>query len=508
MRAYALANGKILSGFERGKPVWSTGAAIEEGRVAYIGDYPEARVGPATRVIDLEGRVVLPGLVDAHLHLASLGMSLETLDLRGVGSIEELKEKIRRAASTRGGGEWILGRGWDQENFKERRMPTRWDLDEAAPHHPVLIVRVCGHLAVANTRALQMAGVTDETPDPPGGVIERRNGSITGVLKEAAVGLVAGAVPSSPGARARQIQRAMRALASVGVTTVCAMSIDETELEALGLIERPLIRVRAYVTPDLMAAKPRFSSELLEVRGVKIFLDGSFGARTAALREPYSDDPGNRGMLQYSDEELLRLLNQAAEAGVEVAAHAIGDAALEQLVETLRRLDEGPRVRVEHCSLAPPELVAELASLDVGVSIQPRFVISDWWIVDRLGERSRWVYPFKTMLNAGLTVASSSDAPVEPFSPWEGLYAAVTRGRWEGVRLASLTPGEALTNSEALLTYTHMAATLLGEDVGVLRPGGPADFIVVDADPLSLPARRLREVRVLETYVGGVRVWP
>ncbi len=508
MRSLAIT-GRVLEGFdEDGRPIWHEGMVVEAGRVVYLGPHAAERAGPGAGVVDLGERVALPGFTDAHAHVNSLGESLSWLDLRGVESIDELRRAVAAKALELGPGEWILGRGWDQEKFREGRWPTRWDLDSAAPENPVLLIRVCGHAAVANTAALSSAGISDSTPDPPGGVIERASGRVTGVLKERAVQLVVSA--AKRGSAKESIARAVRELASKGVTCVHAMSVSLEELRALrelaseGLLR---IKVRAYVEPGALPEPPGLGDgRLVKVAGVKVFVDGSFGARTAALSEPYDDDPGNSGVLLMTRRELAEILGRARGAGLQLAAHAIGDRALEEVIEAAKL--GGGFLRVEHASLAPPDLRKELAELKLPVCAQPRFVISDWWIVSRLGaSRCRWVYPFKSLLSDGIPLAFSSDAPVEPCNPWEGVYAAVTRGAYEGLDIASITAAEALTVEEAVRVYVGGDAAMAGEGGGRLSVGCPADFIIVDRDPFGAPGRALQGVRVLATYLEGVRVW-
>jgi predicted amidohydrolase YtcJ len=500
--------GRVLEGFdEDGRPIWHDGMVVEEGRVAYLGPHPEERAGSGAKVVEVGEGVVLPGFTDSHAHLASLGLALRTLDLRGVRSIKELKRRVAERVKELGPGEWVVGRGWDQELFEEGRWPTRWDLDEAAPKNPVLLVRVCGHAAVANTLALSLAGITDFTPDPPGGSIEKVGGKVTGVLKEAAVQSILSA--AQKGSADELVREAEKAMLSSGVTCVHAMSVTSEELEALRSLARSgklKLRVRAYLDPEAPEPKPE-NWGTLKVVGLKVIADGSFGARTAALREPYSDDPGNAGVLLADRGALSRLLEKAGKAGLQLAVHAIGDKALEEVLAAAKA--SGARPRVEHASLAPPDLLDELAELGLWVSAQPRFVVSDWWIVSRLGrERARWAYPFRSFLERGIGLSFSSDAPVEPCNPFEGVYAAVTRGSLEGLEIAELTAREALTPAEAIRCYTETAPKLLGERLGRLSVGYPADFAIVDREPLNAPAGELRSVRVIATYVGGEPVYP
>ncbi|RLF04949.1 MAG: amidohydrolase [Thermoprotei archaeon] len=511
MRTLAITGGRILEGFdERGEPIWHEGMLVENGRVVYLGPHPEEMGGPGVRVLDLDGKVVLPGFADAHIHLLGLGASASMLDLRNVESIEELKRLVAEKAAELREGEWILGRGWDHEKFKEGRWPTRWDLDEAAPLNPVLLIRVCGHVAVANSLALRLAGITSSTPDPPSGIIDREGGKLTGLLRESAISLVVSKVPEVPAQRV--LERAFKSLVSAGITSVHAMSVNMRELKALAELSAEggiPVRVRAYITPEALGEAQLVSeSPYFRVVGLKVVLDGSFGARTAALREPYSDDPGNYGLLLLDRRRLEEAMRLAERAGLQLATHAIGDRALEELLNTVKSSERKVNVRVEHASLTPPDLLSDMEDLGLGVAAQPRFIVSDWWIVRRLGiERCRWVYAFKSILSRGLILAFSSDAPVEPHSPWEGIYAATTRGRYEGIKLAEISLSEALTVGEAIYCYTEAPAKLLGEELGRLSVGYPADFVVVDVDPYKTPLSRLKRIRILETYVDGVRVW-
>ncbi|MCX8179929.1 MAG: amidohydrolase [Thermofilaceae archaeon] len=506
MRSLAVI-GRVLEKFdERGRPVWHEGMLVEDGVVSYLGPEPESRASRGVDVIRVETGVVLPGFTDSHAHVAHLGLSLDMLDLRNVNSIEELKRLVSAKAKELGPGRWILGRGWDQELFKEGRWPNRHDLDEAAPRNPVLLVRVCGHAAVANTLALSLTGIDDSTPDPPGGLIEKREGKITGVLKEAAVGLISSFVRRE--GLEKHVVKAQEALLSSGVTCVHAMSVDERELEALSKLAsegKLRVRIRSYIdfsVPQFDFIKTGF----LNIVGLKVFVDGSFGARTASLREPYADDPSTNGILLMSSNEIAKALLRAEKLGLQLAVHAIGDKALEEVVSAAKSSKGG--VRVEHASLAPPDLIEELSELSLPVSTQPRFVLSDWWIVSRLGrERTRWAYPFKSFLTHAIPVSFSSDAPVEPCNPWEGVYAAVTRGRWEGLEIARITSSEVLSVEEAIRCYTETGPKILGENLGKLSVGCPADFVIVDRDPFKVPERELRNVRVLATYVEGVEVY-
>ncbi len=445
---------------------------------------------PGATVLDLGSRVVLPGLVDAHIHL--LELSLIDLDLRGAGSIEEIRGALARALRGRGRGEWLVGFGWDQERLRERRPPTRWDLDDVSPHNPVLLMRICGHVAVANSAALRAAGITRETPDPPNGRIGREDEEPDGLLYEGAVELVRSRVPlPGTGELAARIRGRLAELAGYGVTEVHSMSVTAPELEALRLLESRgelPVRVRAYLAPELMVREGPAWGEMLSVEGVKVFADGSLGARTAYLREPYSDDPGNRGLELLSAGQLAELIRTANGRGLRLAVHAIGDAALENVLRAIREVGGGA-VRVEHASVAPPDLVEGLSELGIPVCVQPAFVRSDWWVPSRLGPRARYAYPFKTMLRAGLRVAAGSDAPVESADPWECMRGAVERG---------YAREEALTPDEVLRLYFNGRSIAIRPAHPDLVPGAPADLVVLDSfDPNCF------KVRVHLTLVNG-----
>lgn len=484
------------------------------GRVVYAGYEAEAlrlgrgaaeALGCRLRYERLDG-VVVPGFVDAHLHLASLGFESRGLDLRGVESIDELKALVARAAGRFGG--WIYGRGWDQERVGT--WPTRYDLDEAVADKPVVLMRVCGHAAVVNTEALRRLGLL--------GGERRRNvdygcdGSPTGLLfEEEAWRAYREARHSVDPVRA--VQAGQDRLLRAGVTTAATMGADWHEMRGLleawrrGVLR---VRVRAYLDWGLYEAlhgagfvPAGLGDEMLRVVGVKLFMDGSLGARTAWLREPYSDDPGNRGRRLLAAEELARRASMAARDGLDVAIHAIGDAAVAEAARGL--MAAGVRGRVEHASLAPRDVIELLRSAGARVVAQPRFVASDWWAVDRLGEeRARWLYPFRSLLAAGVPLGFSSDAPVEPVEPLEGVYAAVARPG----PLGELTAGERLDVETALHLYTRGSAEALGEPwLGCLEPGCAADAVLLSEDPLEAPTEYLPDIAVLASMVAGVWAW-
>ena len=491
---------------------------IEKGVIRKIGKDTEISKIPLSSymILDLEGRMVLPGLADAHMHLFGYSLSLTRLDLRRVMSIEELKKKLYsfylKSRST-----WIIGRGWDQENFKEKRYPTRWDLDEVVPDRPVVLTRVCGHIAVVNTKALKLSNITRDTPNPPGGIIGRNNeGEPNGLLYESALDLVYSKIPSlSIWEKKRALFSAINEALSYGLTELHVMSVSREELNLYKSIfsrNSSPIKLKLYIEPVLLDSYQNDAKVggNAEIKGIKIFVDGSFGARTAALREPYDDDLSTSGILTITREQLANLVRKAERKGLQVALHAIGDRGLEFILDTLEELYHENKerirriVRIEHASLMPPDILERIKSLRIPVTVQPHFVLTDWWIVKRLGKRARWVYAYKTLLNSGIMVAASSDAPVEPLNPWLGMYAAVGRGKNEHLDIWNISSKEALTVSEAVEIYTN--GKILG---GTLREnrlynGMPADLTILDTDRIPRTAKEISKIRIFSTIVNGI----
>jgi len=508
-----LINGKVLCGDPR-YPRWSEGLAIKFGKILAMGDkgYLKKFINKATIVYDLEGCTVLPGLIDSHFHILETAQDKVWLNLRDVDSIEKLKEKIKQALLEKKSGEWILGRGWDHERFLEKRYPTRYDIDEVSPNNPVLLIRVCGHIAIANTPALKLADIDHEEE----GVHIDESGRPTGILKEKVLEKVFRVIPQ-PTIKdlLKLVEKTLREVASTGLTTLHAMSVTPIEfivLQLLRLEGKLPIRIRVYLNHDLLAYLRKLGimgslgDDLLKICGIKVIADGVLGGRTAALNEPYSDDPDNRGMMLVSKDDLRTLMKEAMENRLQIAVHAIGDRCIETVLRIARGLHiKSTLLRIEHVSLTPPPILELLSRVKPIVVVQPHFIISDTWIVDRLGEyRARWTYAFKTLMKICSTVAGSSDSPVEPISPWKGMYAAIERGESEGLSLAHLSPEEKLDIGEALSLYTINGARACGDNsLGVIEEGKYADLVVIDTDPYELDVRDLIKIKVKATIVGG-----
>lgn len=472
-----------------------------------------ARAGRGAIKIDLKGATVLPGFIDCHIHLLEYGLSLRKLDLRDVRSIEDLKKRVLERA--RADSDWILGLGWDQEKFVERRYPTRKDLDEVSPRNPMLLQRICCHICVVNSLALEVAGISSMTPDPEGGIIDRdAAGEPTGILRESAVELIERMVPApTPADYESATLTACQKAVEAGLTSVHCIVNSENELRTLlQLNKKGLLPIRFYLlipVSQLNAAKQLglttgFGNRWIRIGAVKIFTDGSLGASTAALEHPYHDDPENSGVTVYSQENLDRIIADAHASGFQVAVHAIGDRATRMLLDSLEKTNSATgdghlRHRIEHASVLNPELIQRLKRSRVIVTIQPHFVVSDFWIDQRLGlERTRFTYPFRSLLEAGLLVVGSSDCPVEPLSPLSGIGAAVDR-----------KGAEALDAEDAVALYTRNAAyASFEEDLkGTIAPGKYADLVVLEKDPCTVRPTEISEINVLLTILGGKVVY-
>lgn len=489
--------------------------AVRDGRVVAVGSNDEVSkyVGDKTKAVDLGGKTVVPGFVDCHVHMTSFGKQLQALDLRDVKSINEMKSKIREYAEKNPGKKWILGGRWDHERFVEKRFPTRWDLDEAVSDKPVFLVRVCGHVGVANSKALELAGITKSTVVSGGKVdLDEASGEPNGVLRENALEHVWRVVPKPTAAELEEAcVKACQKAVEEGLTGVHWIVDSGEELRIIQKLRKegklPL-RVYVGVPARLLDEVARlglltgFGDDMVKLGFIKVFADGSLGARTAALKEPYSDKPETSGMLLLSQRKLNSLVLKAHRAGWQVAVHAIGDRAIECVLKAFSKAFKKHssgwcRHRIEHCSLLNPRLIGRIKRLGLIVSVQPHFIVSDFWVVERVGvERARWVYPFKTLIREGIIVASGSDCPVEPISPLLGVWAAVARSTFKE---------ENLTVEEALKTYTVNAAVASfdGDKKGTIEVGKFADFTVLSEDPFKVPPEKIREVKVEMTIVGG-----
>jgi predicted amidohydrolase YtcJ len=495
---------------------------VEGERIVAVGPAPELRAAHAgARVIDVTGSTILPGLADAHGHLYSLGLSLDTVSLVGAPTYNEVLRRVKDRASRAAADEWILGRGWDQNRWPDKQFPTAGPLDAAIPDHPVWLLRVDGHAGVANSAAMRVAGVTAATPDPEGGRILRdAAGQPTGVFIDAAQELIDARVPPpSPALRKARVLAAAKAIAANGLTEMNDAGADGPTIAAVReLVDAGEFPIRIYMMlsddDDLervwFAQKPLIDHRgRLTVRSVKMYADGALGSRGAALLEPYRDDPSNRGLLLTKPERLLEVSKKARAAGFQVNTHAIGDRGVHNVLEAYESAGAAPsdRFRIEHFQVVAPGDFARTARLGVIASMQPTHATSDMpWAEDRVGpERIKGAYAWRTVLDSGARLALGSDFPVEDVNPFFGIYSAVTRQDQKGQPAAGWYPNQRLTLAEALRGFTLDAAYAAFEEDsrGTIEPGKLADFTIVDGDFFSTPASELFRTKVKMTVVGG-----
>ncbi|MBX5328703.1 amidohydrolase [Candidatus Bathyarchaeota archaeon A05DMB-5] len=493
--------------------------AIHNEKIVAVGSNKEIRryIGNKTEVINAKNKTVIPGLVDCHVHMTSFGQFPQTLDLRNVQSIKAIQQKLRDYACENSEKSWILGGRWDQEKFAEKRLPTRWDLDAAVADKPVFLTRVCGHIAVANTKALQLAGITKEIVVEGGKIdLDRANGEPNGILRESAMELVWKCIPKPTRKELEEacVMACERAV-EAGLTGVHWLLNSAEEMRIIQkLYAEGKLPLRVYLGFPLnlldelisLGLLSGFGNDMIKVGFVKLFADGSLGARTAALKQPYADKPETCGIMLYSQRKLNRLVLKGHKAGLQLAVHAIGDCAVEAVLKAYgKALRVFPRVnhrhRIEHCSVLNPQLIRRMKRLGLVASVQPHFVVSDFWVVDRVGNaRARWVYPFKTLVKEGLVVVAGSDCPVEPISPLLGVWAAVARKSF---------PEEKLSVEEALRAYTVNAAfASFDEDKrGLIAVGKFADLVVLSDDLFEVSPDKIRNVAVEMVIVAGKVVY-
>ncbi len=513
--------------------------AISGGRVIAVGaaDEIETHRGPNTRVEDLGGRTMIPGLIDAHAHAIGLGFALRALDLLGTSSAEEIAEMVGAVSETRAAGEWITGRGWDQNDWSVQEFPTRELLDEVAWDRPVYLTRVDGHAAWVNTRALELAGVTAETPEPDGGKILRDDdGEPTGVLVDNAMALVFDEIPAPDEAEyAARLEAAQNHLLSLGVTGVHTMGDGRESVEAYHAWARA-----GKLKPRIVVYVDGWDKEILDwlsehggpaafedphfrVAGVKLYADGALGSRGAALLEPYSDDPANEGLLRTRPDTLAADLTRVVGLGLQPAIHAIGDRGNRvALAAIAAAYDVYPpdhddvdlawkRPRIEHAQVIALDDIDRFIDLGVIASMQPTHATSDmYWAEDRVGpDRIGGAYAWRKLRRAEVHIACGSDFPVESANPFYGLYAAVTRQDREGWPEGGWYPEERMTREEALACFTRDAAYAAGmeTEVGTLSPGKWADYLVLDRDFMLIPDGDVWRVEVLRTVIGGEVVY-
>ncbi len=514
----------------------SEALAVLGDRILAVGTRDEIMKlkGPETKIVDLEGHFVMPGFNDAHMHLASAGLEKMNVDLVGVKTLDEFRDRILAKAEKAEPGEWIVGEGWDETLWPVKVLPTRWDVDEVSGSHPVFLRRVDGHIAVANTRALQLASITVATRDPDGGKIDRdEGGTPTGILREKAQDAVDAVIPKPTHDKRRQaIELALADLASHGITSAQDYSQWEDfqiyeELEREGKLTARISEWLPFDDSIEELNKKRdshpTSDTMLHTGMLKGFMDGSLGSKTAALLDPYSDDQKNSGLPQYEVAKLNAMTRERVLAGYQIGFHAIGDKGVQMALDAFAEAEKAAkeanvkaadggadyRLRVEHAQVTTPQQIQRFKDLKVIASMQPSHLLTDMnWAESRLGPaRAAHSYAWAEFLRRGVVLAFGTDYPVEPVTPFRGIYAALTRMSEDGRK--SYYPAQKLNIEQTIAAYTTGSAfaEFAEKQKGKLEPGMLADFVVLDRDITAALPPKILETKVLRTVVGGKTVY-
>lgn len=527
-----LFNGRVLT-IDPSLP-HAEAVAVHQGRIFAVGSNAdlEPLKSTARQTVDLRGATLIPGFIDAHTHFVSGGMSLANVNLVGARTMDEMQRRVAEKVETTPDGNWVVGRGWDHtKRTDEVAWPTKQDLDRVAPEHPVYLARVDGHVGWANSRALERAGITADSPDPYGGQIMRdEQGKPTGILLETAKNLVQNILPEPDyAARERGLKLALEEAARFGVTSIhdnapaedLALMRDFRDRGDLTVRVNALVRGWEVPTPFLepmidIGARTGFGDDWIKLGALKISLDGTLGSRTAAMLEPYSDDPGNTGVYRITQEELDPIVERAHKHHIQIALHAIGDAACRMALDSIEkaiRSHDWPdhRHRIEHEQVITREDMLRFHELGVIASLQPCHAITDLaWVEDRVGpERVKYAYAWRSFVDCGTQICLGTDWPVETLDPRVGLYESVTRQGIDGNPPGGRWPEECLTIDEALKGYTLDAAFVeFAEDrKGSITDGKLADFVILADDPTSIDPNRLLDLEVLATIVEGHTVY-
>ncbi|WP_203247922.1 amidohydrolase [Sporosarcina beigongshangi] len=510
-------NGKLYTMQEEGDQIEAL--LTENGRIIAVGTYA-ALSGQADEAVDLNGAVLYPGFVDSHMHMIGHGEKLLSLDLSQAASAEQMMDMLVGAHAGLAVDEWFVGEGWNENNFPDKKIFTRQELDKVTDS-PMILKRTCRHAMLVNSRALELAGITKDTPDPVDGVIMRdADGEPTGYLKEGAMALVADLMPE-PTERylTRALQKSVEDLLSLGLTGAVTedmgyygdyrnpMQAFRNVIGSNNKFRAHLLR-RSTVFEQMMADNTTYDELWIEPGAMKFFIDGALGGRTALLSAPYSDAPELTGMTVVTDEEIDKLVKLARQYNEAIAVHVIGDAAVEKALDAIEKypVPVGKCDRLIHVNVLRADLVERMAQLPVILDIQPVFVSSDFpWVMDRLGEnRLDWAYAWKKLLDRGFICGGGSDAPIEEVDPLLGIYAAVAR-RKPGESHEGYLPNESLSRFEAIGLFTTGSAGTIGKEEvrGKLAVGFDADFTVLDRDLFEVDVEEIVDANVVMTVVAG-----
>lgn len=501
--------------------------AVAGGKIVAVGSNEEVQKlkGPNTQVVDLGGHFVMPGFNDAHVHLGSGGFEKLNVNLVGSKSLDDMKQRIAARVKTAAPGEWIQGGGWDHTLWAEQKTPTKADIDSVTGDHPAIFSRVDGHIAVANTAALKAGGITAQSPDPHGGKIDRDDkGEPTGILRETAMGAVFEKIPPPSAAqRRRAAELALEDAASHGITSAQDNSAWEDFLtyEQMEKEGKLILRISEWLPFDapveqLIKMRQHHPQDdpMLHTTMLKGFMDGSLGSRTAAMLAPYTDDPKNSGLPRYEQDKLDAMAAERAGAGFQMGFHAIGDRGARMALDAFAFAEQKSnnkklRFRIEHDQVIAPEDFKKFKDLGVIASVQPNHLLTDMnWAESHLGpERAKHSYPWAEFESNGIIMAFGTDYPVEPITPFRGLYAAVTRKNEAGTK--EYYPEQKITMQHAIFAYTvgSAIAEFAEQKKGRLQPGMLADFVVLDRDITKVAPPEILKTRVLRTVVGGKTVY-
>lgn len=517
-----LINGKIYT-VERDQP-WTNACAIKDGKFIAVGetDLIQKFKGKNTEMIDLNGRLVLPGFNDAHIHFSDGGFYLSGINLRDAKDENEFVERIKNYAAKLNKGEWILNGNWDHEAWPSKKHPHKKLIDDVTKDNPVYVQRLDGHIALVNSLALKLAGITKDTPNPQGGEITKdpQTGEPTGILKDAAQSLIGAVIPSPSKEQLKHaVGIAIHHANSLGVTSIQDnSSAADLEIYQELLKEGKLtLRINAWragylhIHFEKIGMSSNFGNDMLRIGTMKVFVDGSMGAGTALFFEPYADDPATSGIPIYTENELNDAINAIDKAGLQIAAHAIGDKANTWILNAFEKAFQengkrDARHRVEHAQVVLPDDVKRFHELGIIASIQPSHCIDDMrWAEKRIGNRCQHAYLFNSFVKSGVKIAFGTDWTVEPLDPMLGLYAAVTREFPEGGPEGGWYPDEKISLEQAIEFYTLGSAYAeFQEDVkGSIRVGKLADLVVLDKNLFEIEPKTILDTKVDLTIVGG-----
>jgi predicted amidohydrolase YtcJ len=506
---------------------------IKDNKFYAVGSnsYIKSLVKHSEKVIDLKGNTVVPGFNDAHMHFLNYAITKNSVNLHNIESIEEIIYRTKKYINENNieEGEWIVSRGWNDNLFKEKRLPTRYDLDKISSNHPIFFSRVCGHIGIANSKALEIIQVKTGTPNPTGGIIDNIDGEPTGILRENALNLIFDILPHLKKETIKKLLKtAFKDALKVGLTTIQTEDFSHSRaikplIHAYKELEQennlPLRFILQCNLPDKkslteavsLGLKTGVGTDKFKIGPIKLFQDGSLGGRTAAMIKPYYD-ADTKGVFIYSQEELNQFAIEAYKAGFQIAVHAIGDAAVQAVLNAYANIynqseNKDLRNSIVHCQFTNNELLQRFKKIGVIANVQPTFVMSDYPIVEKaVGKtRAEKSYVWKDMINKGINTAFSSDAPIESFNPFEGIYAAVTRKDLNGNPSEGWYSKQCISVEQALKCFTVEPAYINFEEniKGTISEGKLADFIVLSDNIMEIEKEKIKDIRVLETYVGG-----